>query len=107
MANIIPSAEALIGRTPLLALDRLAAGLPARILAKLERLEALRLELKEDLEAVLDEEQEALDNMPESLQDGEKGQQMQEYIDAIENALDDLEEIDVDDIRDQIDDIVG
>ena len=36
MANIIPSAEALIGRTPLLALDRLAAGLPARILAKLE-----------------------------------------------------------------------
>ena len=36
MANIIPSAEALIGRTPLLALDRLGANLNAKILAKLE-----------------------------------------------------------------------
>ncbi len=36
MANIIPSAEALIGRTPLLALNRLGAGLNAKICAKLE-----------------------------------------------------------------------
>ena len=36
MANIIPSAEALIGRTPLLALNRLGAGLNAKVLAKLE-----------------------------------------------------------------------
>ena len=36
MANIVPSAEALIGRTPLLALDRLGAKLNAKILAKLE-----------------------------------------------------------------------
>jgi len=36
MANIIPSAEALIGHTPLLALNRLGAGLNAKILAKLE-----------------------------------------------------------------------
>ena len=36
MANIIPSAEALIGRTPLLALNRLGAGLKAKIYAKLE-----------------------------------------------------------------------
>ena len=36
MANIIPSAEALIGRTPLLALNRLGAGCNAQILAKLE-----------------------------------------------------------------------
>ena len=36
MANIIPSAEALIGRTPLLALNRLGATLQANIYAKLE-----------------------------------------------------------------------
>ena len=36
MANIIPSAEALIGRTPLLALNRLGADLQAKIYAKLE-----------------------------------------------------------------------
>ena len=36
MANIIPSAEALIGRTPLLALSRLGADCNAQILAKLE-----------------------------------------------------------------------
>ena len=79
----------------------------ARIVEKLETLEALRSEIQEELEAVMDEEQEAFDNMPESLQESEKGQQMQEYIDAMESALDDLEEIDIDSIRDQIDDIVG
>lgn len=79
----------------------------AKIVAKLEALEALRLEVQEELESIMDEEQEALDNMPESLQDSEKGQQMQEYIDAMEEALDSLEEFDIDSIRDQIDDIVG
>lgn len=79
----------------------------AKIVAKLETLEALRSEIQEELEAIMEEEQEALDNMPESLQDSEKGQQMQEYLDAMESALDDLEEIDIDSIREQIDDIVG
>lgn len=79
----------------------------ARIVAKLEELEALRQEIQEELEAVMEEEQEALDNMPEGLQESEKGQQMQEYIYTMESALDDLEEFDIDSIRDQIDDIVG
>ena len=79
----------------------------AKIVAKLEALEALRQEIQEELEAVMEEEQEALDNMPESLQDSEKGQEMQEYIEAMESALDDLDLFDIDSIRDQIDDIVG
>ena len=79
----------------------------AQIVAKLEELEALRSEIQERLEAVMEEEQEALDNMPESLQESEKGEQMQEYIDAMESALDDLDLFDIDSIRDQIDDIVG
>lgn len=34
--TVLPSATATIGRTPLVALDRLARGLPGRLLAKLE-----------------------------------------------------------------------
>ena len=79
----------------------------ARIVEKLEALEALRSEIQEELDAVMDEEQEALDNMPESLQEGERGQQMQEYIDAMEYAMDDLENFDVESIMDQLNEIIG
>lgn len=77
----------------------------ASIVAKLEALDALRLEIKDELEAVMDEEQEALDNLPESLQESERGEQMQEYLDAMESALCDLEEIDIESISDQLRDI--
>lgn len=79
----------------------------ARIVAELEQMEALRLRIKEELEAVMDAEQEALDNLPESLQASTSGEIMQECIDAMESALDDLEEIDVDNVRDQLYDICG
>lgn len=36
------------------------------------------------LEEVRDEEQESFDNLPEGLQEGEKGERMQENIDALE-----------------------
>jgi len=45
----------------------------------------------EGLRALLDEEQEYYDNMPESLQDSERGEQSQEYINTMESALDDIE----------------
>lgn len=35
-------------------------------------------ELKEEVSSICEEEQEAYDNMPESLQDGERGSQMYE-----------------------------
>ena len=79
----------------------------AKIVEKLEALDALRAEIQEELEAVMDEEQEALDNMPESLQDSEKGCQMQEYIDAMQCALDDLENFDVESIMDQLQEVIG
>lgn len=71
--------------------------------------------LKEDLESLRDEEQEAFDNLPEGLQQAEKGQSMEAAIEAMENAmgnLDDLrdaltfelpEESDFDDIVTQLD----
>ena len=79
----------------------------ASIVAKLEALDALRLEINEMLESVRDEEQEALDNMPESLQDGEKGQQMQEYIDTMADVLDELENLDIEGFMDQLQEIIG
>lgn len=44
------------------------------------------LEIQTDLEDCRNEEEEAYDNMPESLQDSERGQAMQEAISAMEDA---------------------
>lgn len=79
----------------------------ARIIEKLEQLDALREEIREELASVLDEEQEALDNMPESLQESEKGEQMQEYIDTMENVTGELDLIDIEDLIDQLQEIIG
>lgn len=40
------------------------------------------------LEEVRDEEQEAHDSLPESLQNGERGEEMEAYIDALASAGD-------------------
>lgn len=54
------------------------------------------------LETALEEEQEAYDNLPESIQEGDRGCAMEEYIDALEtvvgyleDAISDLEDIDL------------
>lgn len=49
-------------------------------------------EARERLESVKDEEQEDFGNMPESLQDSERGETMQEYIDTMEELLDALDD---------------
>lgn len=41
---------------------------------------------KDILEEVKDEEQEAYDNLPESFQNGERGNEMQGYIDMLDEA---------------------
>lgn len=54
------------------------------------------------LESVRDEEQEAFDNLPESLQYSEKGETMEEYVDDIDSAISDL-----DSIISELDDIIN
>lgn len=44
-----------------------------------------------DLETLRDEEQGGYDNLPESFQNGEKGEAMQEAIDNMDTALDELD----------------
>ncbi|EBW3215006.1 hypothetical protein PL222_11310 [Salmonella enterica] len=49
-------------------------------------------ELKDDIQSVLDEEEEAFNNLPESLQNGERGDAMQTAIAALDAAVSALEE---------------
>jgi DNA repair exonuclease SbcCD ATPase subunit len=49
--------------------------------------------IKDELETLKDEEQGALDNSPESIQNGDKGAAMAEAVSNMETAHDKLEEI--------------
>lgn len=50
------------------------------------------IDLQTKLEEVQSEEQDAYDNLPESLQDSEKGQVMYDALDNIESAISSLNE---------------
>ena len=61
-----------------------------------KRIEQLVVNLednKADLETILEEEQESYDNMPESFQDGERGQISQDAISTLESAQSSLESV--------------
>lgn len=59
-------------------------------------------EIKSNIETMMEEEQEKLDNMPEGLQESERGEAMQEAIDNLESASVSLEEA-----IDYINEIIG
>lgn len=61
----------------------------ARRLTLSKIVENLRI-LQEELESVKDAEQEAFDNLPESLQYSSRGEDMEEAIDTLETAYDSL-----------------
>lgn len=50
-------------------------------------------EQKDELDSLINEEQEAYDNMPESLQDGERGTAMYDSISDLESERDSLEDV--------------
>lgn len=64
----------------------------------IEMLEQAMLEL----ENIRDDEQEAYDNLPESIQDSERGEAMQENVDDMEDASSNLQDI-IDQLQDIID----
>ena len=57
-----------------------------RISDIMERLDAIQTELEE----IRDEEQEAFDNMPESIQGSERGENMETGIDTMSECIDNL-----------------
>ena len=50
-------------------------------------------ELKVEVSSIFEEEQEAYDNMPESLQDGDRGSQMYENISTLEDQESNFDEL--------------
>lgn len=76
------------------------------ILGQIEELASIAEEIQERVQGVLDEEEEAYGNLPEGIQDGERGQQMQEYIDTLSGVIDMIGELDTEDIYQQIEEIV-
>lgn len=78
----------------------------AKIVTMLEELDALREQIREQLASVRDDEQDALDNMPEGLQESERGEQMQEYIDSMEDVTGELDLLDIEALIDQLNEIV-
>ena len=50
-------------------------------------------EIKDKLDSMMDEEQDKFDNMPEGLQESERGEVMQEAIKQLETACDNLDEV--------------
>jgi vacuolar-type H+-ATPase subunit E/Vma4 len=55
----------------------------------------------EEIGNVRDEYQESLDNMPENLQQGDTGQQIQEKIDALESFADELTSVDLEEFGEE------
>lgn len=75
------------------------------ILGQMDDLSTVLETVKEALQDVLNEEQEAYDNLPEGLQEADRGQQMQEYIETLEGVVDSLGELDIEDLYGTVEEI--
>lgn len=74
----------------------------AEAIEKLEKAIAMLEEAKETVECVTEEEQEAFDNMPESLQCSERGEMTLDNVGTLEEITSNIESY-IDEIQDQID----
>ena len=59
---------------------------------EIEKITADLEAIKERIEALQEEEQDAFDNLPESIQYGERGDKMQSTIDNLEYAADNIQD---------------
>ena len=58
---------------------------------KIEKLNNRLSEIMDLINELANEEQEAFDNMPESIQYGERGEKMEDYISTIDDAIGNLD----------------
>ena len=59
---------------------------------RLDEIRGKPSELRDMIDTVLSEEQEAFDNLPESFQEGERGEAMQTAMEAMESAMESCQE---------------
>ena len=60
--------------------------------AQLSRAFSMLNDVASTIEAVLDDERDALGNMPENLEDSERVQSMENAVDCLEEAIDNVQE---------------
>lgn len=58
----------------------------------LQKAQRLLEDASEMVSQIMDEERDAFDNLPENLQDSERGSKMEDAIDAMESAIDSISE---------------
>lgn len=68
------------------------------IIERLHEIKSTFEDVLTDVEGVRDEEQESYDNMPEGLQQTERGEIAQEAIDKLDEVYSALEDLDLDDL---------
>lgn len=68
------------------------------IRSRLESLADVVATLRDDIEYIQSDEQQALDNLPDSMADSDRASAMQEAIDAMDSAMSDLDCVDFDEI---------
>lgn len=73
----------------------------------IEKFEEIKSEAIDQLSEIRDTEQEAYDNLPESLQESERGENMQNCIDALEYFMSDLENMEIEGTDDLLEEIGG
>lgn len=73
----------------------------------IDKFEEIKSEAIDQLSEIRDEEQEAFDNLPEALQDSERGENMQDCIDALDSFISDLEDMEIEGTDDLIEEIGG
>lgn len=73
----------------------------------IERFEEIKAEAIDQLSEIRDEEQEAYDNLPETLQYSERGENMQDCIDALEYFMSDLENLEIEGTDNLLEEIGG
>ena len=77
------------------------------VLKKVEELDDLRLEIADLISDILSDEHDAYDNLPESLQESERGQAMEDAIDNLESAQEEIDELDLQDLIDYLEEAQG
>lgn len=60
---------------------------------RIANVEALLSQARDLLEEIASEEREAFENLPDSLQDSERGFRMQDVLDALEQGMGDIESV--------------